>query len=155
MYVERVPPPPPAARKRLSMPWSEQRAFPVDVSTPSAARQFITANLQQAVGEVPGVRAIIDTAALTISELTTNAVNANATSLTVALAIYSDHLRLSVTDNGAGMPKLRSPSLQATSGRGLLIIDQLARRWGTTPTADGKETWAELSLDPSVTMPAH
>jgi hypothetical protein len=33
-------------------------------------------------------------------------------------------------------------------GRGLLLVGQLARRWGTRHALTGKTVWAEQSLSP-------
>ena len=35
------------------------------------------------------------------------------------------------------------------AGRGLLIIDALASRWGTTKLTDGKAVWAKLTVPPA------
>jgi hypothetical protein len=35
-------------------------------------------------------------------------------------------------------------SRNGTSGRGLMIVDRLAKLWGSRPTGAGKTVWAEL-----------
>lgn len=45
------------------------------------------------------------------------------------------------------MPARQNPSLDATSGRGLLLVDELATRWNVyRPPVGGKVVWAELLL---------
>ncbi len=66
----------------------------------------------------------------------------------------SSRIRIEVTDaRGDRRPALREPDTGAESGRGLLLVEALADRWGVT---DGphprKIVWAELSL--SVPEPA-
>ncbi|MFD3976796.1 ATP-binding protein [Streptomyces cyaneofuscatus] len=42
------------------------------------------------------------------------------------------------------MPELIKPADDETSGRGLLIVDALAERWGVRPRNPGKTVWAQL-----------
>ncbi|MFE1365183.1 ATP-binding protein [Streptomyces anulatus] len=44
------------------------------------------------------------------------------------------------------MPELREPTDDETSGRGLLIVDALAERWGVRPRYPGKTVWAHLPI---------
>ena len=34
-------------------------------------------------------------------------------------------------------------------GRGLYLVDQLATRWGSRPTKDGKAVWFEVPVGPA------
>ena len=54
-------------------------------------------------------------------------------------------VRLSVQDRSSVWPRRRSPGEAATSGRGLLMIDALAARWGVEPRGDGKAVWCEFA----------
>jgi serine phosphatase RsbU (regulator of sigma subunit) len=53
-------------------------------------------------------------------------------------------IRLTVQDRSSVWPRRRSPGEAATSGRGLLMIDALASRWGVEPRGDGKAVWCEF-----------
>ncbi|MFG3100248.1 ATP-binding protein [Streptomyces sp. NPDC048182] len=71
------------------------------------------------------------------------------------LYVVGDTLRIEVTDTrGDRLPAPQSPSYEADSGRGLLIVAALADRWGV---ADGrfprKTVWAELSCAPPEPTP--
>jgi signal transduction histidine kinase len=121
-------------------------------STPARARQFATTQLHDVFGDDPQVLPVIDDAVLAISELVTNAVNAQATTVTVELTIHHDHLQLAVFDDADGQPELQSPSPHATGGRGLRIIERVGRGWGTRPGPGGKQIWVELALDPRSTV---
>lgn len=62
-----------------------------------------------------------------------------------------DHtLRIEVTDTrGERLPQLQPPSPDAESGRGLLLVEALADRWGVTEDRFPRKTvWAELRLTP-------
>ncbi|WP_437035057.1 ATP-binding protein [Streptomyces caelestis] len=60
-----------------------------------------------------------------------------------------DHtLRIEVTDTrGERLPELQPPSPEAESGRGLLLVEALADRWGVSEGRFPRKTvWAELRL---------
>jgi hypothetical protein len=45
------------------------------------------------------------------------------------------------------LPRLRTARATDEGGRGLYLVEQLATRWGSRPTADGKAVWFEIPLD--------
>ncbi|MDK0523977.1 SpoIIE family protein phosphatase [Streptomyces sp. ML-6] len=53
-------------------------------------------------------------------------------------------VRLSVQDRSSAWPRRRSPGETATSGRGLLLLDAVATRWGVEPRGEGKAVWCEI-----------
>ncbi|MGO4747095.1 ATP-binding protein [Streptomyces sp. 2MCAF27] len=88
---------------------------------------------------------------LVLSELVTNALRVRAPSdrlVCVRIARLTDEglLRLEVSDAGEGKPELREPGEDETGGRGLLLVEALAHRWGYEERACGigKTVWAEL-----------
>jgi hypothetical protein len=44
------------------------------------------------------------------------------------------------------MPRLRIAGDSDENGRGLRVVSQLAQRWGTRRTPEGKAVWFELTL---------
>ncbi|MEV6162178.1 SpoIIE family protein phosphatase [Streptomyces sp. NPDC052052] len=64
-------------------------------------------------------------------------------------------IRLSVQDRSSARPRRRSPGETATSGRGLLLLDAVATRWGTEPRGEGKAVWCEIGppAPPAATPP--
>ncbi|MFI6357944.1 ATP-binding protein [Streptomyces sp. NPDC050743] len=57
-------------------------------------------------------------------------------------------LRLEVADTRTErLPELRVPADE--SGRGLLLVEALADKWGVTPLQPGKSVWAEVWLSPA------
>lgn len=54
-------------------------------------------------------------------------------------------LRVEITDGSPRLPKGRQATGLAGTGRGLLMIEQLATRWGVQPSTSGKTVWFELS----------
>ncbi|MFB6817345.1 SpoIIE family protein phosphatase [Streptomyces sp. NPDC056347] len=65
-------------------------------------------------------------------------------------------VRLSVQDRSSAWPRRRSPGETATSGRGLLLLDAVAARWGIEPRGEGKAVWCEIGpmVQPVGTPPA-
>ncbi|MFJ1844915.1 SpoIIE family protein phosphatase [Streptomyces sp. NPDC088146] len=53
-------------------------------------------------------------------------------------------VRLSVQDRSSVWPRRRSPGETATSGRGLLLLDAVAARWGIESRGEGKAVWCEI-----------
>jgi anti-sigma regulatory factor (Ser/Thr protein kinase) len=80
-----------------------------------------------------------------VSELVTNAVRYGAPPL--LLRIIKDRtLTCEVHDTSASAPHLRHARTVDEGGRGLFICAQLAQRWGTRYSADGKTVWTEQAL---------
>jgi two-component sensor histidine kinase len=88
-----------------------------------------------------------DTVLLLVSEVVTNAVRHAATPFELTISVSGDEVTVAVTDHdGRHRPKVRNPSPQDTSGRGLRIVDQLATSWGTELVAnDTKRVWFRCS----------
>jgi serine phosphatase RsbU (regulator of sigma subunit) len=45
------------------------------------------------------------------------------------------------------LPRLRTARATDEGGRGLYLVEQLATRWGSRPTPEGKAVWFEIPLD--------
>ena len=51
-----------------------------------------------------------------------------------------------VFDADLRLPRIRSALETDEGGRGLYLVDQLATRWGSRPTTDGKAVWFEIPV---------
>jgi serine phosphatase RsbU (regulator of sigma subunit) len=51
-----------------------------------------------------------------------------------------------VFDADLRLPRIRSAAETDEGGRGLYLVDQLATRWGSRPTTDGKAVWFEMPM---------
>lgn len=52
-----------------------------------------------------------------------------------------------VFDPDLRLPRLRTAAATDEGGRGLYLVEQLATRWGSRPTPEGKAVWFEIPLD--------
>jgi hypothetical protein len=52
-----------------------------------------------------------------------------------------------VFDPDLRLPRIRTAGDTDEGGRGLYLVEQLATRWGSRPTPEGKAVWFELPLD--------
>jgi serine phosphatase RsbU (regulator of sigma subunit) len=52
-----------------------------------------------------------------------------------------------VFDPDLRLPRLRTARATDEGGRGLYLVEQLATRWGSRPTPEGKTVWFEVPLD--------
>ena len=97
-----------------------------------------------------GCDGFVDTARLLTSELVTNAVLHARTEMTLAVEQTAQGVRISVTDSSPVPPSLRHHSTTATTGRGLRLLDQLAREWNVEEDDRGKTVWFTLedNVDP-------
>ncbi|MGW7715567.1 ATP-binding protein [Streptomyces chartreusis] len=117
--------------------------FPREPETPQAARRFVESTLHSW-----DLTELANDANLIVSELVTNAVcHTNSDAICVIVdRIAERRVHLGVADGSRTMPFPGHPSLDATRGRGLLLIDTLAYRWGTNRHHWGKQVWAELRV---------
>ncbi|MER5929853.1 SpoIIE family protein phosphatase [Streptomyces sp. NPDC002054] len=90
----------------------------------------------------------VDSAVLMVSEMVTNVLmHTDGDALLVAEAV-GEHgtrrLRVEVADGSDELPHKRHPGEMASSGRGVLLMEMLADRWGVDPRGEGKSIWFEL-----------
>ncbi len=52
-----------------------------------------------------------------------------------------------VFDPDLRLPRIRSAGETDEGGRGLYLVDQIATRWGSRPTRDGKAVWFEIPVE--------
>jgi serine phosphatase RsbU (regulator of sigma subunit) len=94
---------------------------------------------------------LLDAALLLTTELSTNAVVHAGTDLELEVIADPFGLTVTVIDNARGVVAASEPPLAgpphdlAERGRGLLLVDHFASRWGTTHHPNGKGVWFRLS----------
>ncbi|MEY9989139.1 serine phosphatase RsbU (regulator of sigma subunit)/PAS domain-containing protein/anti-sigma regulatory factor (Ser/Thr protein kinase) [Streptomyces sp. V4I8] len=90
---------------------------------------------------------------LILSELITNAIRYGAGPIHVRL-IRDRTLICEVADGSSTSPHLRYAATTDEGGRGLFLVSQMAERWGTRYTPQGKVIWAEQALPDALRQPA-
>jgi anti-sigma regulatory factor (Ser/Thr protein kinase) len=80
---------------------------------------------------------------LVVSELATNAVRHARTAYELAVRLFPT-VRVEVADGSPTPVVPKQPATTDESGRGLLIVDRCAQRWGVAERPPGKVVWAEL-----------
>ncbi|MGW2201994.1 SpoIIE family protein phosphatase [Streptomyces sp. NPDC001774] len=93
-----------------------------------------------------GLDELAFTTELVVSELVTNAIR-HATGPIRLRLILERTLICEVFDASSTSPHLRHARTTDEGGRGLFLISQFTRRWGTRYTAEGKVIWAEQPLE--------
>jgi ABC-type transporter Mla MlaB component len=79
------------------------------------------------------------------SELVTNGVRHARTPLGFSITLRGETVRVSVQDWAPAPVRQRSPAETDLHGRGLIVVEAIAERWGSVPLGDGKVVWAELT----------
>ncbi|MFD4656122.1 ATP-binding protein [Kitasatospora sp. NPDC058444] len=97
-----------------------------------------------------------DTAELLLGELFANAVQHSDAPdehhIEIRFTLTGSRLRLEVHDAGTNHPTLRISSPADEHGRGLLLVNELAERWGydSRPGGTGKYVWAHIAPSSSL-----
>jgi serine phosphatase RsbU (regulator of sigma subunit)/anti-sigma regulatory factor (Ser/Thr protein kinase) len=96
-----------------------------------------------------GMEELTDSVELLVSEVVTNAVRYATKPVTLRL-LRTDVLRCEVGDDVPQLPRLRQARATDEGGRGLYLVNRLARRWGATRLSTGKVVWFELDIKQSI-----
>ncbi|MEU9093943.1 ATP-binding protein [Streptomyces sp. NPDC048428] len=126
----------------MQLPLLRDRFFRRERRSVGAAREFVREALADwGFGEVRA-----DDVLLCVSELATNAlVHAVPPGRGYRVMLWlrdEGQVRVEVHDSGDGEPGVREPD--GESGRGLVIVDALADRWGVGERVPGKVVWCEF-----------
>jgi anti-sigma regulatory factor (Ser/Thr protein kinase) len=90
-----------------------------------------------------------EVAVLLVSELVTNAIRYGRPPIQLRAARHGQGIRVEVTDGERRAPAPapgRDGDEVPEGGRGLLLVEGLADRWGWSPNGRGKLVWFELDV---------
>jgi hypothetical protein len=129
------------------------QSFTAQAPSAAAARRFVLDALHSW-----GLARYDDDAALCTAELATNAILHSRRSFTVAVRRTVDGARIDVHDDHPErlpvvVPSTLGPLDTGITGRGLMMVAAIARRWGYFTTDIAKTVWAELT-DEAVDTPS-
>lgn len=125
-------------------PREARRKLAADPTSAGDARRFVTGVLHSwrlsaiASGDVE----------LLTSELVGNAVRHASGPLTVIVRYDGTSVRVEVGDGSPALPREQRPGPEATGGRGVQIVADVAADWGVVETVDGKRVWFEIPAPP-------
>jgi len=112
-----------------------------NTASPRAARRFVSEALH--LWELDD---LTDTVTLLVSELVTNAVVHAGSDVEVMVRLTVDAAIVAVTDTSELAPAPREAADDETSGRGLALVEAMARRWGVdSRPGGGKTVWFEVA----------
>ena len=123
-----------------------------DLSSVSRARHWAVERCSELVRELPEARRadVLRLVELLTTELVANAVEHGRPPLRLGVERLPAALRLRVADGNPDPPVRRHQQpAEATSGRGIALVEQLSRAWGAEPAAGGKVVWCDVPLDGS------
>ncbi len=123
--------------------------LPYAPASVAVARQRLAADLL-AAGIFAGA---VGDAVLVVSELLSNAIRharpLPGASVQVAWALDEDAVEVAVSDGGAlTRPTLAQATVSSLGGRGLAVVEYLARAWGVRSEDGGLTVWAVLAAPP-------
>jgi len=98
-------------------------------------------------------RPFISDALLVASELATNAVRHAQGPFRAIVTPSDDAVRLEFHDASPSSPRLRLALTTEVDGRGLAIVERLARAWGVEERATGKIVWADVAYNLGAARP--
>ncbi|MFJ5217415.1 SpoIIE family protein phosphatase [Streptomyces sp. NPDC088354] len=114
--------------------------LPSDEAAVRSARNLAALQL-----EAWGLGGLEESTKLIVSELVTNAVRHSTGTVGLRL-IHDSVLTCEVFDTDVCSPHLRRARSVDENGRGLFLVAQMSRRWGTRSVSGGKVVWAEAEL---------
>lgn len=111
--------------------------LPPATASAGAARRFV----RDALGSPD--EALLADVELLVSELVTNAVLHASSSPRLDVVLDDEQVRVEVYDDDPAMPRMLEPEADASGGRGILLLDRIASRWGAERRGEGKLVWFE------------
>jgi anti-sigma regulatory factor (Ser/Thr protein kinase) len=107
-----------------------------------AARRFVR-DVLKARQVADGV---VDTVELLTSEVVTNAIVHAGSGPHLAVEVRRHLVRVAVSDGSPALPVRQSGRLDDLSGRGVVIVEELAAAWGVERERNGsKRVWFEVA----------
>lgn len=82
-----------------------------------------------------------------LTELATNAALHARSAYTVHLVLEAGSLLVEVTDSSPALPQHRHYGAEATTGRGIALVEALSTDWGVQSSPTGKTVWCRVAPD--------
>ena len=95
-----------------------------------------------------GLEEVVDDLLLVVSELVTNAVRHGSPPVRLEVLADAHQVRVAVGDGAPGLPDPRTADADAEGGRGMVLVELLARAHGVLLQPPGKSVWASVTRPP-------
>ncbi|WP_182875431.1 ATP-binding protein [Microbispora sp. H10670] len=115
--------------------WTAECLLPAVGASVATARSLVRRELGRW-----GLDTLVDDCCLIVSELASNVVRHGGNVFTLRLGSNGCWVYGEVFDQGDGVPCQRDADPESVSGRGLLIVDELADDWGVAAAGRGGKT---------------
>jgi anti-sigma regulatory factor (Ser/Thr protein kinase) len=125
------------------------RTFAADLRSVGDARKFLREVMAQWETDDYDM-----TAAQVLTELATNAALHARSDYTVHLRLDPESLLVEVTDSSPAWPQQRHYGRDATTGRGIAMVEALSTVWGVQASPTGKTVWCRVAPDDQVGLDA-
>lgn len=122
--------------------------IPPDSASIAGARRFTESFLRG-----HGLDRLTDAMVLLVSEVVTNAIIHGGSGAELCLMLTGTSIRAEVRDGSRALPAVKQYSDNATTGRGMLIVESLASSWGTESDPKGKVVWFALDASSHDAVP--
>lgn len=116
--------------------------LPAELSSVAQARRFLRESLA-----AWGAAGYDVAAPQVVSELATNAALHARSAYTVHLRLEPEVLLVEVTDSSPVRPQVRHYGIDATTGRGIALVEALSNAWGVEASPTGKTVWCRVAPD--------
>jgi anti-sigma regulatory factor (Ser/Thr protein kinase) len=123
-------------------PGMAELELPADPASAAQARRFV----RRVLGEW-GADDLEEAAVLLTSELITNSLLHARTPMKLRLHRRTGLIRIEVQDDSGSRPVRRHYQADASTGRGLGLVEALAEEWGVEPANGGKAVWFTLPVE--------
>lgn len=123
--------------------------YPAEPASAGWARRFVAGTLEAWHSEE-----LSEIATLLVSELVSNAILHAGTTIGVAVKAAGPRVRVEVHDESLLGANRKHYSSTSTTGRGLLLVEELSSDWGVATDAAGKTVWFELTRPEGRQRPA-
>jgi anti-sigma regulatory factor (Ser/Thr protein kinase) len=121
--------------------------FRPDLQAISGARRFLRRAFT-GIEAGPSGDDLVYVLVMAANELAANAVLHARTEFTVRVLIDAHGIRIEVSDGNTRMPQPCLAPADATSGRGLAIVDGSGLEWGAERHTRGKTVWVQAPRQP-------
>lgn len=125
--------------------WQWSSRYPSEAGSAGRARAQCRQALVSAL-HLPADSPTLDTAELIVSELVSNAVQAEASNLELTVRVERGQLVIQVEDDADGLPYAQRVPVTAARGRGLAIVASVSASCGIEVTGLRKVVWARIEL---------